>query len=66
MKAEILVEHEKDLYGTWHTHPEGSANLSEQDYMGFRNWPRLRHYIIGKNEIRCFELQDNFVIEVKN
>lgn len=32
---------------TWHTHPGGDPNLSEQDYAGFLQWPDLTHWIVG-------------------
>lgn len=62
--AKALIKHEDELIGTWHTHPNESANLSLDDYDGFRQWPRLQHYIVGIDGVRCFEVQNNFVIEV--
>lgn len=62
--AKLLVQHEDDLYGTWHTHPKDSANLSQEDYRGFTQWPRLRHFIIGIDGVRCFTVDDDLIIEV--
>jgi len=62
--ASELVKYERKLTGTWHTHPNGTANLSSEDHEGFRQWPRLLHFIIGTDGVRCFEVQDNFAVEV--
>ena len=62
--AKLLVEHEDNLYGTWHTHPRDTANLSQADYAGFNQWPRLRHFIIGIDGVRCFTVEDGLIVEV--
>src|SRR3546814_11024753 len=36
-----------DLVGTWHTHPGGDPNLSQEDYAGFLHWPALEPLIVG-------------------
>lgn len=36
-----------DAISTWHTHPGGDPNLSEQDYAGFLQWPDLTHWVVG-------------------
>lgn len=64
LPAKLLVENEDDLYGTWHTHPHDTANLSQTDYAGFAQWPRLRHFIIGVDGVRCFKLEDGLIVEV--
>jgi len=52
--------------GTWHTHPDSDANLSEEDYAGFSQWPSLRHYIVGRRdgavEVRCYVVRDGLVV----
>ena len=63
--AAKLAEYDDDLYGTWHTHPRDTANLSEEDYKGFSQWADLRHFIIGIDGVRCFELEAGLVVEVK-
>lgn len=64
MPVAELVKHEDNLLGTWHTHPMDTANLSESDYMGFANWPDLKHFIIGLDGVRCFEVQPPLIVEV--
>lgn len=39
---------------TWHTHPNGSKNLTREDYEAFQNWPDKKHYIIGKDGVFCY------------
>jgi proteasome lid subunit RPN8/RPN11 len=62
--AKELVKYEDDLYGTWHTHPHDTANLSQTDYEGFNQWPRLRHFIIGIDGVRCFTVESGLIVEV--
>lgn len=64
MSAADLIQHEDQLAGTWHTHPGQKANLSEEDYRGFNQWPALKHYIIGIDGVRCFEVEAGLILEV--
>lgn len=58
LSAEDLIKHEAFAVATWHTHPGASANLSGDDYIAFRNWSNLKHYIIGNNGVRCYAVDD--------
>ena len=58
-----LVRYEDTLWGTWHTHPGNTANLSQEDYFGFLHWPNLTHFIIGLDGVRCFIVEDGLIIE---
>lgn len=49
--------------GTFHTHPNGSSNLSMDDYMSFLNYPRLVHYIYGQQGLKKFQVREDFIIE---
>lgn len=42
---------ENKAVATWHTHPNGSNNLSGEDYEAFKGHPQLTHYIVGKNGV---------------
>jgi proteasome lid subunit RPN8/RPN11 len=59
---EAIVRHEDQLKATWHTHPNGDPNLSEDDYVCFLNWPHLEHYIVSKNGIRRYVVEDGVVV----
>lgn len=61
--AQELVRYEDRLWGTWHTHPATGANLSQEDYFGFLQWPNLHHFVIGLDGTRCFVVEDGLVIE---
>lgn len=51
---------------TWHTHPLTSANLSVEDYLLFLHLPeRWFHYIISKDEVRCYYTQAGKVLLVE-
>ena len=61
LDASEMVKHEGELAGTWHTHPNQTAALSEEDFMGFRQWPDLTHYIIGTDGVRGYRVVDGFL-----
>jgi proteasome lid subunit RPN8/RPN11 len=51
---------------TWHTHPGKDPNLSEEDMRGFKQWPQLKHYVVGIRDgeptVVAFEVRDNIVV----
>lgn len=53
----------RDPVASWHTHPGASANLSQEDYRGFLQWPHLDHYIIGINGVRKYRIVDGVIIQ---
>lgn len=63
VRADDIIRYEDEAIATWHTHPNSLANLSAEDYVGFRNYPLLRHYIVGKDGIRCFVVVNDTVVE---
>jgi proteasome lid subunit RPN8/RPN11 len=62
--AASFRKYEDRIVATWHTHPKANANLSQEDYKGFSQWPQLRHYIIGVDGVRAFEVTDGLVVKV--
>jgi proteasome lid subunit RPN8/RPN11 len=58
---EEMLKYEGKIKATWHTHPQGLANLSEKDYYGFSMWPDLKHYIIGTDGVRGYVLKDGLI-----
>lgn len=50
----LLNTEEEGCYATWHTHPNQDANLSGEDYLMFKNWPELYHFIVGKDDTKAF------------
>jgi proteasome lid subunit RPN8/RPN11 len=63
--AVFMVEHEEHIFATWHTQPDSTSNLSEEDYFGFLQWPQLHHFIVGVDGVRCFRVEGPLVIEVE-
>jgi proteasome lid subunit RPN8/RPN11 len=51
------------IVGTWHTHPNGSAQLSGEDFKGFLAWPQLVHYVIGRDGVKCYKVENGAVLE---
>jgi proteasome lid subunit RPN8/RPN11 len=54
---------EGKIKGTWHTHPQGPADLSNDDLRGFLAWPNLVHYIIGPDGILCYRVDNGAVVK---
>lgn len=55
----------EDVIATFHTHPNGKANLTREDSIAFRNWSEFLHFIVGKDGIMCYKVteRDTIVIE---
>lgn len=51
-----------EIVATWHTHPEGDATLSQEDYAGFTQWSDLTHYIVANDEVRSYVVEDGLVL----
>jgi len=63
VSVEDLRIFDDEATATWHTHPNGSSNLSVNDYEAFLNWPHLKHYVIGEEGVRCFVVRNGKVVE---
>jgi proteasome lid subunit RPN8/RPN11 len=61
--ARELVDHEHELAATWHTHPSTPSRLSQEDYIGFLQWPHIKHYIIANDGVRCYRIEDGLIVE---
>lgn len=61
--AEDLITFGERAVASFHTHPGASANLSVEDASTFLTWPNLKHYIIGNDGIRTFEVKGNQVVQ---
>lgn len=61
--AKDMIDNEDQMVATWHTHPGKTANLSEMDYNGFKQWPTLTHYVIGTDKVREFVVDGELVVE---
>jgi proteasome lid subunit RPN8/RPN11 len=54
--AEIIRNIEENgCWATWHTHPGVNSNLSGEDYLSFKNWADLYHFIIGNNGVSIYK-----------
>lgn len=53
-----IARYADSAVATWHTHPETSYNLSDNDYETFMNWPELEHFIVGKNGVGRYYVKD--------
>ena len=64
----FLTGIETGATATWHTHPGKDPNLSEEDMNGFRQWPMLKHYIVGVRDgepcVVCFAVENGVMMKV--
>lgn len=61
---EDLITFGERAVASWHTHPNASANLSVLDNSAFLCWPKLRHFIIGNDGIKAYEITSGRVLNV--
>lgn len=52
---------ENGVKATWHSHPTTTANLSIDDYRFFQSWPEMIHFVVGVDEVRCYQVHDGIV-----
>lgn len=63
ISANEMHRYRRSVAGTWHTHPHQPAALSQDDYVGFSQWPGLTHFIVGTDGVRAYRAGENGVIE---
>lgn len=51
-----------DADATWHTHPGQDSTPSMDDYESFMSWPKLSHYIIGKDGVSMYRVENGILI----
>lgn len=56
----------EEIAATWHSHPTTGPNLSVPDYFGFLSYPDLYHYIIAKEKIWCYYVENGVVLKYEN
>ena len=59
--AFLFEDLDNDSLATWHSHPTTTANLSIDDLRFFQSWPEKIHFIVGIDEVRCYQVQDGIV-----
>lgn len=61
--AAELLKHIDHCVASWHTHPYRTSQLSQEDYQGFRQWPKLSHYIVGEDGVRRYVVSKGAIRE---
>ena len=54
--ADDILVIEDDIIASWHTHPNHTSNLSEDDFIAFSNWPAWKHMILGSDGLSCYSV----------
>lgn len=56
ISAEDIIEYTevKGCWASWHTHPNEDSNLSGEDYLTFKAYPKIIHLIVGNDGVRAF------------
>lgn len=58
MIASDLKPHLDKIVGFWHTHPSASSLFSQEDYLGFGQWPGYINYIVGTDGVRAYQADE--------
>ena len=64
ISPEDIIEYllREDTVATWHTHPGETSVLSMGDYGTFTSYPKLQHYIVGKDGVQGYEVDPQGVL----
>ena len=54
----IRINDEEGTFVLFHTHPNGTAVMSKQDFRAFLNYPDFLHLIVGKDEVLCYKVTE--------
>lgn len=57
-----ILKYEETVAATWHTHPRTSANLSLEDYKCFLAWPNWYHFIVTRDTVQGYYVEQNRVL----
>ena len=60
----VQVLFEDDTVATWHTHPGETSTLSTGDYGSFQAYPHLRHYVVGKDGVSCYKVDEDGAVVI--
>lgn len=63
VSLEDLNEHLDNAEAIWHTQPGRTSQLSYEDYVGFINFPKHLHIVIGDDGVRTYKVEDGQVIK---
>lgn len=61
--AADLFRFEDKIKAFWHTHPGRSSDPSREDIIAFKNYPKLFHYIIGEDGVKCYAVIGGDVVQ---
>lgn len=59
-----LLKYISHVKSSWHTHPNATSQMSENDDFGFRNYPEWTHFIVGSDGVTEYHVV-NGVCRVK-
>jgi proteasome lid subunit RPN8/RPN11 len=62
VRPEDILRYEDKISATFHTHPDTTSNLSDEDFQAFKDWPEFRHLIIGIDGVSCYHVAASGVV----
>lgn len=62
VSGEDIFTHLDTAKATWHTHPNGTCDLSVGDYHSFLSFPDWSHFIVSPKGVREYVIEDGAVI----
>jgi proteasome lid subunit RPN8/RPN11 len=60
--ADDIMPYLNDAEATFHTHPNGGAEPSAEDMLGFQMWPDLSHWIVAPEGTARFIVYQGAVV----
>lgn len=60
------INDEEDVVALFHTHPNGTAAMTKQDFKAFLNYPDFFHLIVGKAEVLCYRITERETIIIED
>lgn len=58
ISPEDVLKYGEAAWATWHTHPNHTANLGGDDHVTFKQWPELKHFVLGNDGVKCYQYDE--------
>lgn len=66
MEDLIKINDEEGAVALFHTHPNGTAVMSKEDFKAFLNYPDFFHLIVGKDNLLCYKVTERETVIIED
>lgn len=60
------INDEEGVVALFHTHPNGTAAMTKQDFKAFVNYPSFFHLIVGKDDLLCYKVTERETVIIED